>query len=82
MITGCMIRSPAADRPTSAPESVKAKVRISEIICSKGHPEESIAVVNGVALRAGDTIDGMEVQEVEADGMILRNGSKLIKVKL
>ncbi|MEW6357088.1 MAG: hypothetical protein AB1696_12230 [Planctomycetota bacterium] len=68
---------PVAERAT---EDESKKIRTNRIIASKRYPEESIAVANGLAVRAGDLVDGMLVDKVEADGIVLRNGPKLIKI--
>lgn len=57
----------------------QAPLSLSAIIYREG---QGAAIINDRILRKGDQVEGMEVQEVLSDRVLLREGSRVIELKV
>jgi len=78
------------DDPTRPPDFVAAVVSgdaaeqgetwtLTSILVS---PQRSVAIINGKALRVGETLAGATVMKIELSGVTLQHNGELINLKL
>lgn len=64
------------------PEVAVPKLTVQGLLYQEKAPASSIAIMNGIEYKVGDTIEGWTIEEIRSDAVVLRHGKQRHEVKL